>query len=249
MSDLLTRAEYAAIAAALDFPKAAFIDGKFRAGRGTSLKTHNPATGKVICEIASCNKADVDLAVSKAREAFDQGHWAKLHPSDRKDVLIRLCKLITRNRRELAVMESLDSGKPIRDCEQIDIPETIHTIKWHAEAIDKIYDQTAPGGDDAIAMIVREPVGVVAAVLPWNFPLLILAWKIGPALAAGNSVIVKPAEQTSLTALRVAELAAEAGVPRGVLQVLPGDGPDVGEPLGLHADVDMVSFHRINRNR
>ncbi|MDF1728390.1 MAG: aldehyde dehydrogenase family protein, partial [Sulfitobacter sp.] len=155
---------------------------------------------------------------------------------------IRLCKLITRNRRELAVMESIESGKPILDCETIDIPETIHCIKWHAEAADKIYDQTAPTGDSAVAMIVREPVGVVAAVLPWNFPLMMLAWKIGPALAAGCSVIVKPAEQTSLTALRVAELAHEAGVPRGVLQVLPGDGPSVGEPLGLHMDVDMVSF-------
>ncbi len=139
-------------------------------------------------------------------------------------------------------MESLESGKPIRDCEEIDVPEAINTIKWHAEAVDKIYDQTAPAGDDAIAMIVREPIGVVGAVLPWNFPLLMLAWKIGPALAAGNSVIVKPAEQTSTTALRVAELAMEAGIPRGVLQVLPGDGPTVGKPLGLHNGVDMVSF-------
>lgn len=242
MSDLLTHAEYRAIADDLDFPRTAFIDGKYKAGKGAKLKTVNPATGKTICEIAACNAKDVDFAVKKAREAFDQGHWSKLHPSERKDVLIRLCKLITRNRRALAVMESLDSGKPIRDCELIDIPETIHTIKWHAEAADKIYDQTAPVGDDAVAMIVREPVGVVAAVLPWNFPLLMLAWKIGPALAAGNSVIVKPAEQTSLTALRVAELAAEAGVPRGVLQVLPGDGPSVGEPLGRHSDVDVVSF-------
>lgn len=242
MSDLLTHAEYQAIAADLDPPRAAFIDGKFRKGRGKPLKTRNPATGKVIAEIAACNAKDVDLAVKKAREAFDQGHWAKQHPSDRKDVLIRLCKLITRNRRELAVMESLDSGKPIRDCEEIDIPETIHCIKWHAELIDKTYDQTSPTGDDAISMIVREPIGVVAAVLPWNFPLLMLAWKIGPALAAGNSVIVKPAEQTSLTALRVAELAYEAGIPSGVLQILPGDGPSVGEPLGLHKGVDMVSF-------
>lgn len=242
MSDLLTREEYAAIAAATNFPRAAFIDGKFRAGSGGMMPTTNPATGEVICEIAACDASDVDFAVEKAREAFDQGHWSRLHPSERKDVLIRLCKLITRNRRELAVMESLDSGKPILDCETIDIPETIHTIKWHAEAVDKLYDQTAPGGDDAIAMIVREPVGVVAAVLPWNFPLLMLAWKIGPALAAGNSVIVKPAEQTTLTALRIAELAMEAGVPSGVLQVLPGDGPSVGEPLGMHADVDMVSF-------
>ena len=139
-------------------------------------------------------------------------------------------------------MESLDSGKPISDCETIDIPETIETLKWHAELIDKIYDQTAPAQEDAIAMILREPIGVVAAVLPWNFPLLMMAWKIGPALAAGNSVIVKPAEQTSLTALRLAELATQAGLPRGVLQVLPGDGPSVGAPLGTHQDVDMVSF-------
>ncbi|MEM8836929.1 MAG: aldehyde dehydrogenase [Pseudomonadota bacterium] len=242
MSDCLTREEYGAIAAGLAFPRAAFIDGKFQKGSGPGLKTLNPATGDVLAEIAAANAADVDVAVQKAREAFDEGRWAKLHPSERKTVLIRLCKLLTRNRRELAVMESLDSGKPIRDCEEIDLPETINTIKWHAEAIDKIYDQTAPAGEDAVALVVREPVGVVAAILPWNFPLLMLAWKIGPALAAGNSVIVKPAEQTSLTALRLAELAMEAGIPRGVLQVLPGDGPTVGEPLGRHMDVDMVSF-------
>ncbi|MEM6619458.1 MAG: aldehyde dehydrogenase family protein, partial [Pseudomonadota bacterium] len=181
-------------------------------------------------------------AVSKAREAFEDGRWSRLHPSARKDVLIRLAKLMTRDARELAVMESLDAGKSIQDCELIDVPETIACIKWHAETADKIYDQTAPAGDDALAVIVREPIGVVAAVLPWNFPLLMLAWKIGPALAAGCSVIVKPAEDTSLTALAVARLAHEAGVPAGVLQILPGDGPDVGEPLGRHMDVDMVSF-------
>ncbi len=242
MSDLLTHAEYQALAADLDLPKAAFIDGKFRKGKGKPLKTTNPATGKEITTIAACNAKDVDLAVSKARQSFDQGHWSTLHPSERKDVLIRLCKLMTRNRRELAMMESLEAGKPIRDCETIDIPEAIHCIKWHAELVDKIYDQTSPTGDDAISMIVREPIGVVAAVLPWNFPLLMMAWKIGPALAAGNSVIVKPAEETSLSALRMAELAYEAGLPSGVLQVLPGDGPGVGKPLGLHMDVDMVSF-------
>ncbi|MEM9329907.1 MAG: aldehyde dehydrogenase [Pseudomonadota bacterium] len=240
--DLLTREEYASIAADLIFPAAPFIDGKFRAGNGKKFPTINPATNETVAQISGANSKDVDLAVKKAREAFDQGHWSKMHPSERKDVLIRLCKLITRNRRELAVMESLDSGKPIADCELIDIPETIHCIKWHAEAIDKIYDQVAPQSDDHMAMIVREPIGVVAAVLPWNFPLLMMAWKIGPALAAGNSVIVKPAEQTSMTSLRLAELASEAGVPRGVLQVLPGLGPDVGEPLGRHMDVDMVSF-------
>ncbi len=242
MTDLLTHAEYQAMAAAMEFPRTAFIDGKYRAGSGDSFATTNPATGEVLARIAGCNAQDVDLAVSKAREAFEQGHWSKLHPSERKDVLVRLCKLMTRNRRELAVMESLESGKPIRDCETIDLPETIQCIKWHAEAIDKIYDQTSPTGDDALSVIMREPIGVVGAVLPWNFPLMMLAWKIGPALAAGCSVIVKPAEQTSMTALRVAELAHEAGVPRGVLQVLPGDGPSVGEPLGLHMGVDMVSF-------
>ncbi len=242
MTDLLTRGEYSAIAAELDFPAAPFVDGKFRKGSGPMMETINPATGDVIAKISTANGEDVDFAVRKAREAFDRGEWSRLHPSERKDVLIRLCKLITRRKREFAVMESLDSGKPIRDCELIDIPETIHTIKWHGELIDKIYDQTAPSGDDAISMIVREPVGVVAAVLPWNFPLLMMAWKIGPALAAGNSVIVKPAEQTSMTALRLAEVAHMAGVPRGVLQVLPGDGPSVGEPLGLHMGVDMVSF-------
>ncbi len=242
MSDLLTHAEYQAIAQDMNFPRTAFIDGKYRAGSGKTFATTNPATGEELTTISGCNSEDVDFAVQKARKAFEHGDWSRLHPSERKDVLIRLCKLITRNRRELAVMESLDSGKPILDCETIDVPETIHCIKWHAEAIDKIYDQTGPTGDDAISMIVREPIGVVGAVLPWNFPLMMLAWKIGPALAAGCSVIVKPAEQTSLTALRVAELAYEAGVPRGVLQVLPGDGPDVGEPLGMHMDVDMVSF-------
>lgn len=242
MSDLLTTAEYKALAADLDLPRTAFIDGKYRAGHGAAFTTFNPATGLPLAEISGCDATDVDLAVSRAREAFDQGHWAKRAPSQRKEALIRLCKLITRNRRELAVMESLDSGKPILDCETIDIPETIETLKWHAELIDKIYDQMAPAQEDAVAMILREPIGVVAAILPWNFPLLMMAWKIGPALAAGNSVIVKPAEQTSLTALRLAELAAEAGLPRGVLQVLPGDGPTVGAPLGLHMDVDMVSF-------
>jgi 4-(gamma-glutamylamino)butanal dehydrogenase len=242
MTDLLTHAEYKAIANALTLPRAPFIDGKFHKGAGPMMATTNPATGAELAQISTANATDVDLAVSKARDAFDQGRWAKRHPSERKKTLIRLCKLITRNRRELAVMESLDSGKPIRDCELIDLPETINCIKWHAEAIDKIYDQTGPSGDDAISLIVREPIGVVAAILPWNFPLLMMAWKIGPALAAGNSVIVKPAEQTSLTALRLAELAYEAGLPNGVLQVLPGDGPSVGEPLGRHAGVDMVSF-------
>lgn len=243
MSSLLSHEDYQALAASMRFPSNAFIDGRSQpAHSGKTFETRNPATGKVLANIAACQAEDVDFAVTKAREAFEQGHWSKLHPSERKQTLIRLAKLIKRNQHELAVMESLDSGKPIRDCELIDIPETINTLLWHAELIDKIYDQTAPNGDNAVAMIVREPVGVVACVLPWNFPLLMLAWKIAPALAAGNSVIVKPAEQTSLTALRIAELAIEAGLPRGVLNVVTGMGPEVGQPLGLHNDVDMLSF-------
>ncbi|WP_299886020.1 aldehyde dehydrogenase [uncultured Ruegeria sp.] len=241
--DLLTQDEYKSIAAGLELPTGAFIDGAYRpAISGQVFETVNPATGDKLADIASCGAADVDSAVEKARAAFDDGRWSKLHPSDRKDVLIRLCKLITRNARELAVMESIDSGKTIYDCETADVPETIHCLKWHAEAIDKIYDQVSPASDDHIAMVVREPIGVVGLVLPWNFPLLMLAWKIGPALAAGCSVVVKPATETSLTALRVAELAMEAGLPRGVLNIVPGGGAEVGEPIGRHMDIDMVSF-------
>jgi gamma-glutamyl-gamma-aminobutyraldehyde dehydrogenase len=243
MGDLLTTGEYKAIAAGLDLPTQAFIDGGFRAAKsGKTFDSVNPATGAVIAKVAACGAEDVDFAVEKARDAFEDGRWSRLHPSERKAVLIRLAKLMKRNARELAVMESLDSGKTIYDCETVDLPETINCLIWHAELIDKIYDQVSPASDDHIAMIVREPLGVVGLVLPWNFPLLMLAWKIGPALAAGCSVIVKPAEETSLTALRVAELAMEAGVPPGVLNVVPGTGPEVGEPLGRHMDVDAVSF-------
>lgn len=240
---LLTKEEYAALAAEMTFATNAFVDGGYRpAASGKTFSSVNPATGEALADIAACAAEDVDFAVSKAREAFDDGRWSRRHPSQRKDVLIRFAKLLKRNARELAVMESLDSGKTIFDCETVDLPEVIHCINWHAEAIDKMYDSVAPASDDHIAMVLREPIGVVGLVLPWNFPLLMLAWKIAPALAAGCSVIVKPAEETSLTALRVAELAHEAGVPRGVLSVLPGSGPEVGAPIGRHMDIDMVSF-------
>lgn len=243
MSDLLTTAEYRALAADLRLPTQAFVDGRFRpAQSGNTFDAINPATGEVLARVAACGADDVDFAVAKARDAFEDGRWSRLHPGERKKVLIRLAKLMTRNARELAVMESLDSGKTIYDCETVDVPEAIECLLWHAELIDKIYDQVSPASDDHVAMIVREPVGVAGLVLPWNFPLLMLAWKIGPALAAGCSIIVKPAEETSLTTLHVAELAMEAGVPAGVFNVLPGMGADVGEPLGRHMDVDMVSF-------
>jgi len=240
---LLTHDEYKAIAASLQLPSNTWIDGAYRpAISGKTLETLNPATGKVIGTIPACEKADVDFAVAKAREAFEDGRWSRLHPGARNEVLVELSKLITRNAHELAVMESLDSGKTIYDCENVDVPETAHVIEWHGELIDKIYDQVSPASNDHIAMVVREPVGVVGLVIPWNFPLLMLAWKIGPALASGCSVVVKPAAETSLTALRIAELAAEAGLPRGVLNIVTGMGVDAGEALGRHPDVDMVSF-------
>ena len=243
MAQLLSAAEYAAIADKISLPTQAFIDGGFvRAVSGKTFQTTNPATGQVLTEIAACDARDVDIAVAKAKAAFEDGRWHRQSPGQRKAVLLKFADLLEEHAHELAVMESLDSGKPIRECQNTDIPETIHTIRWHAELIDKIYDSTAPVGSTALSLVVREPIGVVGLVLPWNFPLLMLAWKIGPSLAAGCSVVVKPAKETTLTALRVAELACQAGVPAGVFNVLPGGGKEVGEPLGMHMDVSMVSF-------
>lgn len=243
MKQVQTLSDVVSIARELRFPHQAFINGRFTASQsGHTLETTNPATGEVLADIAACNRDDVNVAVQGARRAFEAGSWSQRHPGERKAVLLKLADLLEKEVTQLAVMESLDSGKPVSECLAVDVPETIHVIRWHAEAIDKLYDQTAPVGSAAMAMIVREPIGVVGCVLPWNFPLLMLAWKIGPALAAGCSVVVKPAEQTSLTALRVAELAYEAGIPAGVLNIVTGTGKDVGEPMGLHPDIDMVSF-------
>ena len=235
--------DYTAIATKMKFPNKILIGGEKKSAKsGQTFPTVNPANGQVLAEIPACGVEDVDLAVASAKETFEIGSWSALHPSERKAILCKLADLIDANTTELAVMESLDAGKPITDCVEIDVPETANCIRWHAEAQDKLYDQIAPSSPDAVGMIVREPIGVVAAVLPWNFPLMMMAWKIGPALATGNSVIVKPAEQTSLTALRLGELALEAGLPPGVMNVLTGMGPDVGEPLGRHVDVDALTF-------
>lgn len=243
MAELLSKAQYAAIAAELRFPTQAFIDGGFRdAASGRTFASSNPATGERLADIAACDAEDVNLAVASARLAFEDGRWSKRSPGERKAVMQRFAQLLEDHAHELAVMESLDSGKPVRECQNIDVPETIHTLRWHAELIDKIYDSTAPVGSGAVTMVVREPIGVVGLVLPWNFPLLMLAWKIGPSLAAGCSIVVKPARETTLTALRVAELAHQAGIPAGVFNVVPGGGREAGEPIGRHPDVAMVSF-------
>ncbi|WP_028219416.1 aldehyde dehydrogenase [Paraburkholderia oxyphila] len=243
MTDLLSATEYRKIAREIKLPTLAIIDGEARGAlSGETFATLNPATGEHLADVPACSTEDVDLAVASARAAFADGRWSKLHPSARKQVILKLADLIEKNALELSVMESLDSGKTIFDCQTVDVPETINVLRWHAEAIDKIYDQVSPASDSHIAMIVREPVGVVGLVLPWNFPLLMLAWKIGPSLAAGCSLVVKPAEETSLTTMRVAELALEAGIPPGVFNVVTGTGPAVGEPIGRHRDIDMVSF-------
>ncbi|MEM1149830.1 MAG: aldehyde dehydrogenase [Pseudomonadota bacterium] len=227
----------------LRLPSGILIDGAFGpASSGATFETKNPFDGAVIATLPSCDAADVDRAVASARAAFEGGAWSGLHPSERKAVLAKLADLVMENAEELAAMEALDAGKPITDCRDIDVPETANCIRWHGEAQDKLYDQIAPTSPDAVGLIVREPIGVVGAVLPWNFPLMMMALKIGPALATGNSVIVKPAEQTSLTSLRLGELALEAGVPAGVLNVITGFGPEVGEPLGRHMDVDALTF-------
>jgi gamma-glutamyl-gamma-aminobutyraldehyde dehydrogenase len=232
-----------AIAARPTFRTDAFIDGAFRpAASGERFTTENPATGQALAEVAAGSTADVDLAVRAARRAFDDGRWSRRSPAERKATLLRFADLLEANLEELAMLDSLEAGKPITDCLEVDVPDAIRTFRWFAEAIDKVFDAVAPTGPDALGLIVREPVGVVGAVVPWNFPLLMATWKVAPALAAGNSVIVKPAELTSLSTIRMAEIAAEAGVPDGVLNVVPGLGETAGQALGRHMDVDMVTF-------
>lgn len=238
----MSLSDAAALAGDLHLSTQAVIGGRrVDAASGETFTSYNPATGEALAEIADCGSVDVDAAVAAARAAV-KGPWGAMKPADRRRALIRFANLIDANATELAVLESLESGKPIVDTSGIDLPETVECIRWHAEAADKIYGQLSPSGPGVVSMIEREPVGVVAAVLPWNFPLLMAAWKIGPILATGNAVILKPAEQTSITTLRLAELALEAGLPDGVVNAVPGFGDPVGEPLGRHDDVDCVTF-------
>jgi acyl-CoA reductase-like NAD-dependent aldehyde dehydrogenase len=221
----------------------AFVDGAYvDAASGETFDCVNPATGRAIASVAACDAADIDRAVRGARAAFESGVWSRTAPKQRKRVLVRLAELIREHRDELALLETLDTGKPIRDSRAVDVPLAAECIAYFGEAIDKVYDEVAPTGPADVVLLVREPLGVVGAVVPWNFPLLMATWKVGPALATGNSVVLKPAEQSPLTALRLAELAAEAGVPDGVLQVVPGFGETAGQALGRHMDVDLVAF-------
>lgn len=231
------------LAAAQTFIDRAIIDGERRqGGSDATFEVINPATLSSLAAVAIGSKNDADLAVAAARRSFESGSWSRQPPTVRKTVLLRLADLILQHRDELALLDSLCMGKPVMDAWLGDVPGAAGVFRWYAESLDKLYGEIAPTAGDALAMITRDALGVVAAVVPWNFPLDMAAWKVAPALAAGNSVVLKPAEQSPFSALRLAELALEAGVPAGVLNVLPGTGEITGKALGLHPDVDCLVF-------
>jgi len=221
----------------------AFVDGRFvDAASGETFDDISPRDGRVIARVAACGAVDVDRAVSAARRAFEAGVWRDQPPKERKKVLQRFAQLFERSMDEMALLESLDMGKTITESRSIDVNVVLDTLQWYAECPDKIYDEVAPTGPRSLATITREPIGVVGAVTPWNFPMLMETWKFAPALAMGNSVILKPARWSPLTAIRLAELAAEAGLPDGVFNVVPGFGSTAGKALGMHMDVDCIAF-------
>jgi acyl-CoA reductase-like NAD-dependent aldehyde dehydrogenase len=227
----------------ISMPTQAFIGGRSAAARsGATFENVNPANGRLLARVAAGDEADINDAVASARTAFTKGSWSGMPPAKRKRILLKFADLILANREELALLETLDMGKPISDSLKVDIPGAAHCIRWYAEAVDKIYDEVAPTGADALATITREPMGVVGAIVPWNFPLLMAAWKIGPVLAAGNSLVLKPSEKSPMSAIRVAQLAVEAGVPEGVFNVVPGFGHTAGKALALSMDVDCIAF-------
>lgn len=221
----------------------AFIGGRFvPAADGRTFPTVSPRDGAVLAQIARCGPDDVDRAVRAARAAFERGTWAMADPAWRGRVLTRLAELMSAHLEDLALLEARDTGHPIGDARSVDVPGAARCFAWYGSAVDKVYGEIAPTAADALALVGREPIGVVGAVVPWNYPLIITAWKLAPALAAGNSVVLKPAEESPLSALALAALAAEAGLPEGVLNVVPGYGEEAGQALGRHWGVDKVAF-------
>jgi gamma-glutamyl-gamma-aminobutyraldehyde dehydrogenase/4-guanidinobutyraldehyde dehydrogenase/NAD-dependent aldehyde dehydrogenase len=230
-------------ALALEIDGRAVINGKRTwARQGQRFDDFSPVDGRKLAEVARCDGHDVDAAVAAARAAFEDRRWAGKPPASRKRTLIRFADLMLQHADELALLETLDMGKPIRYARTVDVALAANCIRWYGEAIDKVYGEVAPTADDSLALVTREPVGVVAAIVPWNYPLLMTAWKIAPALAAGNSVVLKPSEKSPLSGLRLAEIALEAGIPEGVFNVLPGYGSEAGAALALHMDVDAIGF-------
>lgn len=224
-------------------PTKLYIDGAFReASDGDTFPTISPRDGSVTARVSAAGEREVNDAVQAAHRSFASGAWSRTDRRHRQQVLTRLSELILENLEELALLESTDTGHPIGDALAVDVPSCARTFRWYAEALDKVYDDVAPTPRNALAVISREPLGVIGAVVPWNYPLIITAWKVAPALAAGNSVVLKPSEQTSMSALRLAELATEAGIPDGVFNVVPGLGPVAGAALGRHPLVDKITF-------
>lgn len=220
-----------------------FIEGeRLWARSGATYTKYSPIDGSVLGEVMRGEQADVDAAVASARRAFEDRRWVGQPPAARKRALVRLAELLLEHADELALTETLDMGKPIRYARSVDVDCAANCIRWYGEAIDKVYDEIAPTPHTALALITREPLGVVGVIVPWNYPLLMAAWKIAPALAVGNSVVLKPSEKSPYTALRLAELALEAGIPPGVFNVVPGFGPEAGSALALHMDVDGIAF-------
>jgi len=234
--------DYKSIAKKLKFEGRAYINGKYvDAIDGAKFENINPATGETLCSVAKCNHKDVDVAVKVARKAFESGVWSRSTPEHRKEVLLKFAELLRKHGNENSVLECVDTGKLITDCINEVANDAPMHFQWYGELIDKVFGKVGATDPSITSLVIKEPIGVVAGVVPWNFPLMMAVWKAAPALAAGCSVIIKPAEDTPLTALRVAKLASEAGVPDGVFNVVPGYG-DVGEALGRHNDVDAVSF-------
>lgn len=221
----------------------AFINGEYtESANHDTFDCMSPIDGRFLTKVSHCHQEDIDLAVNYARKVFDEGTWSKSAPTHRKAVLLKLADLIEQHGEELALLETLDMGKPIQHAVNVDIAGTLRSIRWCAEAVDKIYDEVAPTPDNELGLVTHEAIGVVAAIVPWNFPLVMASWKLGPALAAGNSVLLKPSEKSPLTAIKLAALAKEAGIPDGVLNVLPGFGQSTGKAMALHQDIDTLVF-------
>ncbi len=239
----LSRADWEKRAQDLKIEGRAFIHGEYTAAvSGDTFDCVSPVDGRVLGKIASCDLADAELAVKDARATFNSGVWSRKAPVERKEIMIRFAALLDEHAEELALLETLDMGKPISDSLNIDVPGAARALSWSGEAIDKIYDEVAATPHNELGLVTREPIGVVGAIVPWNFPLMMACWKLGPALSTGNSVVLKPSEKSPLTAVRIAQLAIEAGIPAGVLNVLPGYGHTVGKALALHMDVDTIVF-------
>ena len=240
MSSAAPAIDWHARARALRPRRELFIDGRSQpAATGATFDCISPVDGRTIAQVAAGDAADIDAAVHAGRRAFESGSWSRTAPRHRKQVLLKFAGLLLAHGEELALLETLDMGKPIGDSLAVDIPSSANCIQWFAESIDKIYDEIAPTDRSSLALITREPLGVVGAIVPWNFPLIMACWKLGPILAAGNSVVLKPSEKSPLSVLRAAELAIEAGIPPGVFNVVTGFGHTAGKALALHPDVDV----------